>query len=142
MKWIPRFLWDDGSPRDETLSLPIGLFRRSNPIEGGDIESDAGHPASYVVRRTYCVTIPIRYYEEEWPIVRSLIEHGQGGGEIMWFPDESQPEFFVVYLESPALGEEVRPAPDGEYPQTLSILLTLRKIDDSKWDDLFFFEED
>lgn len=141
IQWTPRLFWDDGEVNDETLELPVGLWRHSFPAIGGDIESDAGFPASFVVRRDYCVEVPFRFFEEEWPTMRALVAHGQAEGVIVWYPHaDDLTTFYNVYLESPALGEDVRPLPDGEYPAALSLVLTFRRVDGGNFDDLLYFE--
>ncbi len=142
IRWTPRFLWvDDTGPNDETLELPVGLWRHSFPVIGGDIESDAGVPASYIVRREYCLAVPVRYLENEWPILRAIIAAGQGGAPIVWIPDVEEGTSYEVYLESPAIGDDVTPVIDGEYPAALALTLTFRRVDDGNWDALQYFEE-
>lgn len=142
IRWTPRFLWvDENGPNDETLSLPVGLWRHSFPVIGGDIESDAGHPASYIVRREYCLAVPVRYFEEEWPILRAIIAAGQSGEPIVWIPDVEEGTSYEVYLEAPAIGDDVTPVIDGEYPAALALTLTLRRVNDATWDALQYFEE-
>lgn len=143
IRWTPRFLWtDDDGAHDETLELPVGLWRHSFPVVGGDIESDAGVPASYVVRREYCLAVPVRYLEEEWPIIRALIAHGQNEGQILWIPDAEIPgTSYNVYLESPAIGDDVRPVIDAEFPAALSVILTFRKVNGATFDTSQYFEE-
>lgn len=142
IQWTPRLFWNDGEVNDETLELPVGLWRHSFPAIGGDIESDAGHPASYVVRRDYLLAVPFRFFEEEWPLIRALVAHGQQEGVIVWYPHaEDLSTFFNVYLENPQLGEDVRPTPDAEYPAVLNLTLTFRRVDGGNWDTLQYFEE-
>jgi len=144
IQWTPRFLFDDGDlpVGDITLQLPVGLWRHSFPVIGGDIESDGAVPASYIVRRDYCLTVPLRVFEEEWPTIRRMIAHGQQEGVIFWYPNESVNENVEVYLETPAIGDPVEPRPDGEYPACLIIELTFRRVDGQPWDEDFkYFEE-
>lgn len=141
IRWTPRFLWDDDLVNDETLELPVGQWRHQPKAIGGDIESDAGYPASFVVRRDHCLYVPVRFFEDEWPTLRRLIAHGQGGGVIYWYPDVDEVTSYEVYLEAPALGDPVEPLPDGEYPAALSLVLTFRKASGGNWDDLLYFDE-
>lgn len=142
IQWTPRLFWDDGIVNDETLELPVGQWRHEPKATGGDIESDAGYPASYVVRRDHCLVIPFRFFEREWPKMRRLVAHGQNGGVIVWYPHaDDLTQLYNVYLESPALGDAVEPLPDGEYPEALSLVLVFRKVNGANWDELEYFEE-
>lgn len=142
IRWRPRFVWDDGTENDEQLALPVGLWDYSFPTVGGEIESDAGFPASYIVRRDRHLAVPVRFYEAEWPIVRALIEYAQQSeAPFLWYPDGEEGESFEVYLEAPALGDDVRPEPDGDYPAVLFLTLVLAKVDGSSWDGLEYFSE-
>lgn len=139
----PRFVWNDGVViHDETFALPVARWASSFPTIGGEIESDAGHPASYVVRRPRLLVVPVRYLEEEWPTIRALIEYGQTGGTFMWYPSaDNEDESYEVILDAPALGDDVSPDIDRQYPRASSIALTLRRDDDSSWDGLEYFTE-
>lgn len=143
IRWTPRFIWEDANGvNDETLTLPVGLWRHSFPVIGGDIESDAGHPASYIVAREYCLAVPVRYLEDEWPILRAMIAHGQQEGRIVWVPDaEDEGTSYDVYLEAPAIGDDVTPVIDAEYPAALALTLTFRRANGGNWDALQYFEE-
>lgn len=130
MRWTPRFEY---AAAELELLLPVGLWRHLVPSVGGDIESDAGYPASYVVRRTNQLSIPLRFYESEWPAVRALLEYGQSGAALAWFPDRLELESFQVYLDGPTVGEPIEPLPDGAYPRALSLNILLRLTDDAPW---------
>lgn len=137
---VPTFTYDDGAPVDLALMLPVGLWRHRLKATGGEAESDAAFPASYVVRRDYQLAIPLRFYESEWPAVRALLEFGQSGGVLTWFPDLESEDSFDVYLDSPAVGEEINPDPDAAYPRALVLTIVLRRVDGVEWD-LGYFEE-
>lgn len=142
-RWVPRFVWTEGAETiDESLLLPVGLWRHAGPpVVGGDIESDAGQPASFVVRRTRTLSIPIRFYESEWPTVRRLVQFAQGDVSFAWHPDPDDVRVYDLYLESPAVGEDIAPEPDGVYPRAMSITITVRQVDDSAFDGLEYFTE-
>lgn len=142
IQWTPRFFWDDGIINDETLALPVGRWHHQPKAIGGDIESDAGFPASFVVRRDHCLYVPVRFFEDEWPTLRRMIEHGQAEGQIAWYPDAADlSKVYTVYLESPALGDPVEPVIDGEYPAALSLILVFRRVNGGTFDDLLYFDE-
>lgn len=133
----PRFVWPDN---DETLTLPVGMWDYTFPTVGGEVESDSGFPASYMVKLYRCLAVPLRFYEEEWPTIRALIEHGQLGESFTWYVGADDEEGVEVYLEAPALGDDVTPNPDPDFPAVLFFTLVLRRADGEPWDDLPYFE--
>lgn len=140
MRWVPTFAYNDGAAVDVAFLLPIGQWLHRMPVVGGDIESDAAFPAAFVVRRDYQLAIPIRIYEEEWAAFRALVEYGQTGGVITWFPDLDSEDSIDVYLDSPKLGEELSPEPDGNYPRALNQTIVIRRVDGLPWDMEYFGE--
>lgn len=141
IRWTPRFVYNPGVEVDVTLELPVGIWRHSTPTVGGDIDSDAGHPASFIVRRSYSLIVPVRFFESEWTTVRELIEYGQTGGVITWYPDAEELDSFDVYLEAPMVGDDITGAIDGEYPRALSQAITIRRVDGVAFDGLEYFSE-
>lgn len=138
MRWTPRF---DYAAVQLELELPQGLWQHRVPVAaGGDIESTAGFPASYIVRRAHILAVPLRFYESEWPDVRALLEYGQTGLPFTWFPDQLELESFEVYLEGPEVGKAIEPRPDARYPRALSLTIELRRTDDAPWDLEYFSE--
>jgi hypothetical protein len=129
MKWEPSFRYTDEEEVDVALSLPVGLWNHQDKTIGGEAESDGAFPASFVVRRDYVLAIPLRLFESEWPVVRALVEFGQTGGVIRWFPSIDEETYFDVYLESPALGDDFRPIPDATYPRALLLSIAVRRVD-------------
>lgn len=125
---------------DLALMLPVALWNHQLKHTGGDIESDAAFPAAYIVRTDYRLAIPLRYYESEWPEVRALLEYAQTGAVITWFPDLESEDSFDVYIDSPAIGEDIISTPDGNYPRALSLTIVIRRVDGLPWD-LGYFEE-
>lgn len=140
MRWVPTFQYTDEDPVDVAFMLPIGLWRHTLKQTGGDIESDAAFPAAYIVRRDYQLSIPLRFYEGEWSTVRAMIEFGQLGGIIKWFPDLDSEESFEVYLDDPSLGDDIVPQVDDSYPRALTIALVIRRVDGLPWDLEYFAE--
>lgn len=134
---VPTFQYPDV---DLALMLPVALWRHRLASVGGDIESDAAFPASYIVRRDHQLALPLRFYESEWPEVRGLIEYAQTGGVVTWFPDLESEDSFDVYFDSPAIGEDIIPAPDDSYPRALSLTIVVRRVDGLPWDLGYFME--
>lgn len=137
MRRVPTFEYGDV---DLALMLPVALWNHQLRHTGGDIESDAAFPAAYIVRTDYQLAIPLRFYESEWPEVRALVEFGQTGAVIKWFPDLESEDSFDVYLDAPAIGEEITPTPDGTYPRALFLTIVLRRVDGEPWDLGYFME--
>lgn len=125
---------------DLALMLPVALWVHQLKATGGDIESDAAFPASYVVRRDYQLSIPLRFYESEWPEVRALIEYGQTGGAFTWFPDLESEDSFDVYLDAPGIEADIVATPDATYPRALILTIVLRRVDGEPWDLGYFAE--
>lgn len=137
---VPTFEYDDGGTIELALMLPVGLWNHRLKQIGGDIESDAAFPASYVVRRDHQLAIPLRFYEAEWPEVRAMIEFGQMGGVIKWFPDLESEDSFDVYLDAPSVADSIDPQPDGSYPRVLGLTIVVRRVDGEPWDLGYFME--
>lgn len=125
---------------DIALMLPVRLWTHALKATGGDIESDAAFPASYVVRRDHQLVLPLRFYESEWPEVRALIEYGQTGAPITWFPDLESEDSFDVYFDSPSIEEDIIAVPDATYPRALGLSIVIRRVDGEPWDLGYFAE--
>lgn len=129
MSWIPLIRYDDET---ETLLFTIQQ-RWWEPEEGvgfGDEdESDAGVPHSYVVRYDRAVRVVIRFTDDEYEDVMAamkwIMEHKSEGFYYRFDQLDAATDFFV-YLESPRLGERIRPTRDGSAPWTWTLSLLLR----------------
>jgi hypothetical protein len=110
------------------LELPVTPWVRHTTVVGGDIEADSGARAAYVVRRDELLTFTLRFYEEEWPFVQFLIDYGQSGQLLVWYPDRDDLSVqFTCYLESPSIDGSYQPTPDGEYPRAFLLEITLAR---------------
>ncbi len=119
---------------DWAASLSVRAWGRRTGTIGGQRISAAGTPASYVVRRDEVILIPLRFYETEWDDVHGLIEWGQGGETILWYPDANEAgESFSVYLDSPAAGEDITPTRASDYPHVMELTLALRSASATPW---------
>jgi len=119
---IPKFVFGG---TDLVLEWPSRPWPRSVRAIGGDIASDADVRASYIVRRDELLTVTLRFSEDQWPEIESLIEFGQSGSVFLWYPDADVNEAFSVILDSPAINTEFAPAPDDAYPKVLTLDITL-----------------
>lgn len=134
LPWLPRFVY---AATDTTLSLPVRPWDFLENVVGGEAEAASNVRAAFVVRRDQQLALPLRFFEEEWPLVRALIEYGQTGLPIEWFPDASDTAVsFDIYLDAPEVGDQFTAEPDGEYPQALYLTLVVRQADGLGWDDL------
>lgn len=134
MRWRPRFVFDD---QDFTLELPVAPWELEENVVGGSAESAARIVAAFTVRRDYALIIPLRFYEAEWPLIRRLIEYGQTGAPLAWYPAFDEVTSYEIYLDSPEVGREYETPPDGTYPRALSLAIVVaRRGTNSDWDDL------
>ena len=133
--WRSRFIYGTGaSLTDWETTLPVRPWSQKMRPVGGSRTAAAGTPASYVVRRDYNLTIPLRVYETELPDVYSLIEWGQLSESLLWLPDANIPATrFLVYLESPLAGEDWEPARDGNFGRIFDAPIVLRRVDGYAW---------
>lgn len=115
--------------QDFTPTWPAQSFL---PESGGGVGSRhisaAGIPASYQVRRDKLAHIVLRLLEDEWPDFDDLINFGQSSQSFLWYPDAAEASSFLVYLESPAAGQSIKPVPDGQYPRVWQVTITVRGV--------------
>lgn len=133
---VPRFDWDASTL---TLSIPAKPWTPGTQgIGAGREESAAGVPSAWITRRDYTMGVELVFTEAEWPSVRAMIEHGQEGGVITWYPDAAVPATsYACILVAPAIDEDVRPA-RGEYFGTLVLSITLRRTTGAAMDPVFY----
>lgn len=128
MKWIPKVVYDKTATPVKTLqlSLPQRLWTPASLTVGGTDTSAAGVPESFVIRRDQLLDVRFQFLEGEWPAVHAWIRWMQDtAGSCDYFPDRNVSTSYPCYLESPKVGEEVRPE-RGEFPGTYEISLRLR----------------
>lgn len=131
MQWLPRFTF---GPADDLEvwepQLPVGLWQHSVPTVGTTRKTGTGLPGSTFGQRQQQLVVPVRFFEEEQPQFRRLIEWGQTKAPFLWLPDRNVVglEELTVILSAPRVGDLVTPEPDGEYPRLLSVNLTFRQL--------------
>lgn len=134
MRWVPTFIFGPGDALETlALTLPVGLWQHGGPSMGTARRTGTGIPGVSIINRKRILTVPIRFYEEEWPAVRRLIEWGQGKRPFIWIPEsdpfaQDQIVQATVYLDAPRVVDLVSPIPDANYPRVSSIALTFRQI--------------
>lgn len=137
----PRFVFNDGTARDFTLSRPQLPWTPLSRAVGGSDTSGGGTRAAFVVRRDELLEVVLAFSEAEWADVRRMIVHGQAAGTMTFYPDAGVPATnYAVDLEAPAMGEEIRPQRREGWGDWV-ITIVLRKTDGSPWTDLYFDRE-
>ncbi len=130
----PRFVYNDGSAVDYTMSLPQRPWTYESNAMGGSDVSAAGVPAAYVIRRDSRIRMVVRFPLSEWDNVERLVKHGQGGGSFTWYPDQSGTNH-AVYLDEPTLADGIRPRRDGGDQRTFELELVLRRTTEAIFTD-------
>lgn len=125
MKWIPKVVYREGAAT-LLLTLPQRLWTPVSTAVGGTDVSAAGVPESFVIRRDQSLDARLLFREGEWPAVHAWLAWMQDtAGTCRFFPDRDASTYRTCYLESPKVGEEIRPE-RGEHPGTYEIGLRLR----------------
>lgn len=125
MRWIPKVEYDEGRATLR-LTLPQNLWVPGSTAVGGSETSAAGVPESFVIRRDQTLDVRLRLRESEWPAVHAWLAWMQDtAGSCRFFPDRDALDGHPCYLQSPGVGDEIRPE-RGEYPGTYEIALRLR----------------
>lgn len=135
-RWIPKFIY---GPADALVTLeftlPVGVWLHSSKSGGVLRWTATGSPGATVQLRKQCLTMPLRFTEDEWPAVRALLEWGQTKAPFVWYPDsdplnQDQMVSTIVVLEAPKVADPLAPQPDGKYPRMLSLSVTFRQIEE------------
>lgn len=131
MKWIPKFLC---GATTYTLTQPQKLWTVHSKSHGGGDVSDAGVPEAFIIRRDQLVDVEIRFLESEWAIIDTIIAFGQTGQSFtFWFDKDDNATDYVVYLDSPSIGDgDVSPTRDS-YVGVYTLRMTLRTTDASRF---------
>jgi hypothetical protein len=133
----PRWVYDDGSAVDFSMTLPqLPWDFGSRGIGGSDV-AGSGVPASYEIRRDYLLHLTLRFTEAEWTNVERLVRHLQRNGSATLYPDQLQGTTHTVYGELPVMGDEIRPRRSAE-PSTLELDVTVRRTTQTVFTDAFF----
>lgn len=135
MRWIPKVEYGNG-PATLTLSLPQRLWTPVSTTVGGTDVSAAGVPESFVIRRDQALDVRLVFREAEWPAVHAWLAWMQDtAGTCRFYPDQHASQYRGCYLESPRVGEEIRPE-RGDHPGIYEIGLRLRATgaDDAPFD--------
>ena len=125
-----------GEEVDLEMMLPVRPWDRSTPTVGGSRISAAGIPGAYIVRRDHRLVLPLRFLETAWAGIHALIAWGQAGESFTWYPDALEAgTSFLVWLDSPAPGEDIAPSRSSDYPKMLELTITIRNaVADQPWE--------
>ncbi len=139
MKWIPKIVYKITNTNPLTgvtvpLSLPQRLWTPGSTGVGGTDTSAAGITESFLIRRDQTLDVRLVFREKEWPGVHAWLTWMQDtAGSCRFYPAASDLDFNTCYLESPRMGEEIRPE-RGEYPGTYEIGVRLRDASGTAFD--------
>lgn len=134
MRWTPTFIFGPADALETwQASLPVALWQHGGDSRGQARITATGIPDVSIINRKRTLVVPVRFYEEEWPIVRRLVEWGMTKSPFIWIPEsdfyaQDQIVQATVYLDSPRVADVVSPIPDANYPRVSSLALTLRQI--------------
>jgi hypothetical protein len=128
MKWIPRVVYTRSGSAPTTLdfTLPQRLWTPLSIAVGGSEVSAAGVPESFVIRRDQLLDLRLAFREGEWPAVHAWLAWMQDtAGFCVFYPDRAVGTSRTCYLETPKVGEEIRPE-RGDYPGIYELAVRLR----------------
>lgn len=124
------FTYDD-SDTELRLTLPITPWVPTAMSIGGDIESDAGVRASFIICQRETLGLTLRFWENQWKDVQKFIETVQDGMPFTWTPDptyKNYPEYTDIVLEGPAVGGKYEATPDPDFPRVLRLPILLGRV--------------
>ena len=132
----PRWVYNDGSAVDYTMSLPQRAWNFGKRQFGGSDLSASGVPSAFWIRQDNLLFITIRFPVAEWDDVERLVRHGQLGGTLNFRPDQADAGTqHQVYIDEPKINDVIRPQRDAENQRTFELELTLRRTTDSLFTD-------
>jgi len=109
--FAPRIIYPATTGTVLDLDLGQDYWLPSSRTIGGSGISAAGVPESYIVRRDELLQVTLRFYEKDWPFVRDFVAWAQENAATFdWYPDRRNlNQKYVVYLDSPMIGEDLQP---------------------------------
>lgn len=126
----PKWIYNDGGAVTFTMALSQRPWDFGKRQFGGSDVSAAGVPAAFAIRQENLLFVTIRFPVSEWASVERLVRHGQGGGTVAFYPDESEGTNHTVYIDEPRMGEPILPRRDPRDQRTFELDLTLRRTTD------------
>lgn len=134
LRWTPTFIFGpDDDLETWEAQLPVGLWGHNVPTVGTRRKTATAIPGASLLHRQQLLTVPVRFFEDELPVMRRLLEWGQTKAPFIWVPEsnplaQDQIVEASVILVSPKVGEVVTPQRDGQYPRALVLPLTFRQL--------------
>lgn len=130
-EWLSQFTFGPDDDLEVWLPrLPVGLWQHTVPTVGIARKTGTGLPGVTFNQRQQQLVVPVRFFEDEAPAVRRMIEWGQTKAPFLWWPDRNAlgSEEFTVILAAPRVADLVTFEPDGTYPRVSVVNLTFRQI--------------
>lgn len=129
MYGIPRIVYNAGAG-----NVTINFTYPSKPHEyesmgvGGQDVSAGGVPEAFEIRRDQLLLWELVFTESEWSAVETWLRLAQQQQFSFTFhADKDVVSEYTVYLESPKLGEAIKPSRMSEYIGAFRINLTFRR---------------
>lgn len=129
-QWLSRFTFGPDDDLEVWLPrLPLGLWQHAVPTVGTVRKTGTGLPGVTFGQRQQQLVVPVRFFEDELPVVRRLIEWGQTKAPFLWWPDRNVPgsDELTVILSAPRVGDLVSPEP-AAFPRVSFVNLTFRQL--------------
>jgi hypothetical protein len=102
---------------------------------GGQDVSASGVPEAYEIRRDHLVTWTLVFLESEWIAVETWLRLAQRQQFSFTFrPDKDVATEFTVYLESPKMGETIKPVRASQYQKAFTLDLVFRRTSGGPFD--------
>ncbi len=129
MYGIPRIVYNAGAG-NVTLNFtyPSSPHNYESTGVGGHDVSAGGVPESFEIRRDQILLWSLVFTEAEWPAVETWLRLAQQQSLSFTFrADALVASEYTVYLESPKLGEPIKPERMSEYIGAFRISLSFRR---------------
>lgn len=127
-KWVPRFSYNAGTIL--TLTYPQRFWEPEEGIGMGDEDvSASGVPESYWVRYDQACGVTIRFLDSERVAVMTMLEwmvKNKGTAWFYRFDAANAGTEYSVYLETPRVGDRIKPRRDTRAPWLWELDLLIR----------------
>lgn len=103
----PKFTYGPG-PTTLLMTQSSTIWVPSRLVQGGNTESAAGVPETFVIRKDGLLSVGLRFLESEWASVAAFIDFCLESGSQGWFtffPDQSKGLSYQSWLLKPKVGD-------------------------------------